>query len=503
MAQAYAEKLYESVPYFEINVVFTFNWRISFAGHQFLDMRNGHVKMLKHNKLVKNMECEITVTGLTSEAAGVGRYNGFTIFVPGALPGEVVKVRLIKITSSYAVGKLLEICSDPSPNRIVPSCPAFPHCGGCDLFHLSYDAQLDFKRQIVYDALTRIGGLERPVVFQCLPADEIFSYRNKCALPVGLHENSPSIGFYRPRSHDIIQCDSCRIQAPYVQMLISTVKDWMHTFHIPPYDETANRGILRHIIARHAEDSGEKMIIIVTAQEKLPHADMLVSTIRKKISGVVSIMQNINPGRTNVIMSDHNRLLYGNSWLDDSIAEIKCRISPQSFLQIHTKQAERLYRKVVEFCALTGKETVFDAYCGIGIMSLMLAKAAQTVTGVEIVPQAVENAVENAHRNQMTNVRFLCGPCEEIFPSLVRKGARADVLVVDPPRKGCAPEFLACIPQIHPQKIIYVSCHPGTLARDLRVLTQKGYLFRQALPVDMFPHTKHVETIVLLQRETL
>jgi 23S rRNA (uracil1939-C5)-methyltransferase len=474
--------------------------------------------------VVKNGEYEADVVGIGHNGEGVGRVGGFTLFIHGALPGERVKVKVLKVKSQYGYAKLLDVL-EPSPERAEARCPIYRQCGGCQLQHLSYPAQLEWKRRFVADSLERIGKLKvrdhfgatpvtvgepvrmeegnaatdeekAVVVHPTLGMPDPWRYRNKAQVPVGLHEDGLIGGFYAQGSHRIIDMDACIIQHERNDDVVRQVKRIARELGIPPYDETTGRGLLRHIVAKVGFRTGEVMVVLVTNGDTLPHQGQIIRRLRETIPGLASVCQNINTRQTNVIFGDRTRVLWGRDIIYDWIGDIRFAISARSFYQVNPVQTEVLYRKALEYAGLTGRETVIDAYCGIGTISLFLAQAARRVYGVEILPEAIDDARRNAELNGIRNVEFAFGRAEDVLPQWRRQGIQADVIVVDPPRKGCEPSLLDTIVAMRPARVVYVSCNPATLARDLRILEDGGYRAVEAQPVDMFPHTVHVECIV-------
>jgi 23S rRNA (uracil1939-C5)-methyltransferase len=444
----------------------------------------------------KNEDYEINIDSLGSFGEGVGRIQGFTVFVEGALPGERVLIKIVKVAKSHAYGKLLHIIQK-SPERVEPKCPFFKYCGGCQLQHLSYEGQLKYKTQLVRDAFERIGHLENVKVLPAIGMDEPWRYRNKAQFSVGLIEGKPAIGFYAPRSHNLINIDVCPIQHDIINRVTELVRKYIETYNIPVYQEETHKGIIRHVVTRTGFRSNELMVVIVTKCE-LPRKKELVSILREGLPNLTGIIQNYQTEKTNVILGSRNNILWGSDYIIDDIGDLKFKISPLSFYQVNPVQTEKLYDITLEYAGLTGKETVIDAYCGIGTISLFLAKNAAKVYGVELVPQAIEDAKENAEINGIANAEFLTGESETIMPRLSELGVKADVVVVDPPRKGCDEKLLQAITEMSPKRMVYVSCNPATLARDLRYMTDHGYQVEEAQPVDMFPQTSHVECVTLM-----
>ena len=439
------------------------------------------------------------INGLTSEGMGVGRIEGFTVFVDGALPEEQVTVKIVKLQKTFAYGKLISI-DRQSASRVEPACGIMKRCGGCQLQHLDYKAQLGNKTQMVKDVMTRIGGFKDLTVHDAIGMQEPWRYRNKAQFPVGFSDDVV-IGFYANRSHDIIDTDKCIIQDELNDKIIEIFKNYIKKFKVSVYDERTGKGLIRHIVTRKGFKTGEVMVCIVVNGESLTNADYLIDALKDSVPELKSIVLNINKQQTNIILGDKNIVLYGEGAIYDYIGQFKFRISPNSFFQVNPVQTDVLYNKALEYAALSGNETVFDAYCGIGTISLFLSQKAKKVYGVEIVPPAIENAKENAVLNGVDNVDFLLGESEKVIPEMYKKGIKADVIVVDPPRKGCGQELLDVIAEMQCPRVVYVSCNPATLARDLKYLAERGYKVQEVQPVDMFPHTVHCEAVALVVRE--
>lgn len=464
---------------------------------------------MQNTPVQKNSDYIIDIKGMGYEGEGVGKMGDFTVFVPGALTGERVNVKIVKVTKSFAFGKLLDIVM-PSPQRTEPVCGIYKRCGGCQLQHLSYEGQLNFKKLRVKDCLSRIGkqqireekDSEGILLHDTIGMKNPLRYRNKVQLPVGISmDGDISVGFYAERSHEIVNLESCYIQKDTADAIVRLTKEWMKKFSISPYDEHKHSGIIRHIMIRHAFRTDETMIVLVSKEKEIPHIDEFIELMVKNIKGLKSIIQNINSKKTNVILAEECITLWGSDVITDYIGKFKFNISPLSFFQVNPVQTEVLYSKALEYAGLTGNEVVFDAYCGTGTISLFLSEHASKVYGVEIVPQAIENAVENAKANGVKNAEFITGESEKVIPELIEKGIRASVVVVDPPRKGCESSLLEAIARMSPDRIVYVSCDPGTLARDIKILDDLGYEAAEAQPVDMFPQTSHVETVCMLTRK--
>lgn len=504
----------------------------------------------------KNEETIIDIIGMNHDGEGVGRANGYTLFVQGALPGETVRVRVMKTKKQYGYAKLLEIVK-ASPDRVSAPCPIYDQCGGCQIQHMSYAGQLAWKRQLVVDNLQRIGKLNVMVedadaqgdkenlnrlaeenvdqaaepaiseeqgngsnrirlrlegvmneeaaaqgirVLPTMGMDEPWRYRNKAQVPIGVAEGGLVGGFYAKGSHRIIDMETCLIQHEHNDEVVAKVKEIGSHLGISAYNEETGRGLLRHVVVKKAFRTGEMMLVLVTNGRDIPHKDEWIGSIREAIPHVASICQNVNKKQTNVIFGDETRVLWGRDVIYDYIGDVQFAISPRSFYQVNPVQTEVLYGKTVEYAGLSGKETVIDAYCGIGTISLFLAQHADQVYGVEIVPEAIEDARSNAMLNEMKNVKFEVGASEDVIPRWKEQGIEADVIVVDPPRKGCDPRLLDTILEMKPERVVYVSCNPSTLARDLRVLEDGGYRTVEVTPVDMFPHTVHVECVILMER---
>lgn len=449
--------------------------------------------------LEKNKEYTMQITGMTHEGQGVGRVNGMAVFVDGALEGELAEVKIIKLNKTYAVGKLVSI-PEASPNRAKPFCGAYRRCGGCNLQHLEYRAQLELKKKLVKDSLERIGGLSGVAIHDTIGMQQPYNYRNKAQYPVANTGGNIITGFYAARSHDVIESEECGIQDTVSDQVRKVVGRFITEKRIPVYDEAAHKGLVRHIVTRVGFRSGEVMVVLVLNGNALPAGDELVGRLMEAVPQIKSIYINSNTQKTNVILGSKNILLYGNKTIMDTIGNYKFLISPHSFFQVNPVQTEVLYSKALEYAALTGAETVFDLYCGIGTISLFLSAKARKVYGVEVVEAAVEDARKNAALNNVKNAEFFTGEAEKVVPQLYDNGIRADVVVLDPPRKGCEESLLRLLAQMQPERIVYVSCNPATLARDLKYLDAQGYKVMEAQPVDMFPWTGHVETVVWMSR---
>ncbi|MGF7060235.1 23S rRNA (uracil(1939)-C(5))-methyltransferase RlmD [Brassicibacter mesophilus] len=445
----------------------------------------------------RNDIVEVEIIDISHEGTGVAKIDGFTVFVEGGLLGDTGKARIIDIKKNFALGKMIEI-TNPSMYRVEPKCSISNICGGCQLQGLSYDAQLEIKTNKVINDMKRIGKLDDVIIHKTIGMDKPFRYRNKAQIPVGLVNNKTSIGFYKKGSHNIIDTNSCIIQHSISDKVTEVVREYMSQYKVMPYDSKSGKGIVRHILTKISFKTTDTMIVIVTNGRKLPYKDELVNKLKESIPNLRSIVHNINSKRTNQVMGPKSITIHGDDKIVDYIDELKFNISPESFFQVNSIQTEVLYNKALEYAELKGNEIVFDIYCGIGTISLFLAQRAKKVYGIEVVSQAIKDAKENAKINGIDNVEFFDGTAEEIFPMLYKKGIRADVIVLDPPRKGCDQSVLDTIVKMQPEKVVYVSCNPSTLARDLKYLDENGYKTVEVQPVDMFPQTGHCEVVTLL-----
>ena len=446
----------------------------------------------------KNSEYEIEITDIGNDGEGIGKYAGFTIFVNNVLPAEKVKVKIVKVKKNFAYGKVIEYIIK-SENRTEPFCNVANRCGGCTLQHLKYPAQLEFKRKKVYDALTRIGGFENPDVKKCIGMENPYNYRNKAQYPVGQADGKLKIGFYAKRSHEIIDSQNCEIQHEENSEITDIIRRFMVTEKIQAYDEITGKGLVRHIMIRTGFHTGEKLVCIVINGKRLPKAEKLVEMLIN-VKGITGIVLNENTENTNVILGKTNIVLWGRDFITDYIGDIKFNISVHSFFQVNPVQTKVLYETALEYADIGQNDRVLDLYCGIGTISLFMAKRAKKVIGVEIVSQAIEDAQKNAELNGITNTEFICAPAEKAAEKIYDSGFTADVIVVDPPRKGCEKSVLDTILKFLPKKVVYVSCDPATLARDLKVLCEKKYTAEKIQPVDQFCFSTHVETVVLLSK---
>ena len=445
----------------------------------------------------KNDIITATITDLTHEGSGVAKINGYTLFVPDSLPGEVVRLKVVHTKKDYGYGRVEEML-EKSPDRVDPPSGNLGRSGDAQLLHLSYEGQLKFKQKQVEDALTRIGGLKEIKVLPIFGMKYPWHYRNKTTVPVSSRNGELIAGFYQKHSHYIIDMDDSPITDEMVNGVFLEVKRIAKDTGIEPYQEETRRGSLRHIIVRIGQATGEVMVVFVTKTKDLPHRKRFIDDLTSKYPQIKSIVHNVNAKRTNVIYGDDTRTIWGRDVIYDNIGSVKFAISARSFYQINPSQTRVLYEKALEYAKLSGEETVIDAYCGIGTISLFLAQKAGKVYGVEIVPEAVEDAKANAELNGLDNAIFEAGKSEDVIPAWYKKGIKADVIVVDPPRKGCDEALLKTIINMKPKRVVYVSCNPSTLARDLRILEDGGFKTLEVQPVDMFPQTSHVECVAQL-----
>ena len=440
----------------------------------------------------------IEITGLSHEASGVGRIEERVVFVPETIPGDRVKVRLVHLKERLGYGELVEIL-EASPDRRRRSCPHADRCGGCQLQHMDYQAQLRWKRQQVVDAMERIGGLDVEIL-PVLGMDQPYHYRNKAQLPLGTQQGELVMGFFQKGSHDIVDLQTCEIQHPLITKLALAVKRSVKELSIEPYDEVSHTGVLRHAVIRVSFSEEKLMLILVTRTPDLPAKQELIAKLTSDVPELVSIAHNTNSRVTNVILGPKTRTIWGDRYLMDTIGHLQYAISPGSFFQVNPMQTKVLYDLVRDAIQLTGSETILDLYCGAGTIGLYLASQTKAVIGVETFAAAVEDAKYNATLNGVEEATFLVGKAEEVLPELIREHQRVDGVILDPPRKGCDPSLLETLVTSKIPKICYVSCNPGTLARDLNYLHEHGYSIGSIQPVDMFPWTRHVETVVLITR---
>ena len=460
----------------------------------------------------KNEIVMVTIEDLGVGGEGIGKADGYTLFVKDAIIGDTVEAKVTKAKKTYGYARLMRVLK-PSPYRVEAVCPQARRCGGCQIQEMDYQKQLDFKFEKVYGNLERIGGVDKEilnaVMEKTVGMDDPFHYRNKAQFPIGTDKEGHLVaGFYAGRTHNIIPCTDCALGVPVNKEILETILTFMKAFHITAYDESAHKGLVRHVLIRFGFTTKEIMVCLIINGDTLPQGEILCERLAA-IPGMKSITLSINKEKGNTIMGREIRLLWGETFITDYIGDVKYQISPLSFFQVNPVQTEKLYRLALEYADLKGEETVWDLYCGIGTISLFLAQKAKQVYGVEIVPQAIDDAKNNAKINGITNARFYLGKAEEVLPAYYEKygmehpgeKAHADVIVVDPPRKGCEESLLQTMVDMQPDRIVYVSCDSATLARDVKFLRENGYEIAKARPVDQFCHTCHVETVVLLSRK--
>ena len=468
--------------------------------------------------MVKNQIVTITIEDIGNDGEGIGKYEGYTLFVKGAVVGDVARVKVLKAKKTYGYAKVEELIT-PSPDRVGPKCPVAGRCGGCQLQHLSYARQLAYKADKVKNCLLRIGGVAEEqlekVMEPIIGMEAPFYYRNKAQYPVGTDKaGNPVMGFYAGHSHNIIDCTDCAIQEPVNAVILPVIKAFMVENKISAYDEENGKGLLRHVLTRVGFQTKEVMVCLIINGKRFPGAMELAEKVSAAVEAfrdaegnggyvLKSFCLNVNTEKTNVILGQEILPVYGDNYITDYIGDIKYRISPLSFYQVNPKQTVKLYEKALEYAELSGNEVVWDLYCGIGTISLFLAQKAKKVYGVEIIPQAIEDAKINSELNKLSNTEFFVGAAEEVMPAKYKESSgtmKADVICVDPPRKGCEESLLDTVAAMEPERIVYVSCDPATLARDVKYLGEKGYALKKVCPVDQFAHTGHVESCVLLCR---
>ena len=451
--------------------------------------------------LSKNKEYIVDIVDIGQGGVGIGKYEGFTVFVDGGLVQDKIKVKITKSKKNYAVGDIVEII-EKSPFRVERKCSeSLRQCGGCQIQELDYQKQLDIKTNEVKQVISRIGKLDDVVIHDTLGMEHPFRYRNKAQFPIQKKDNMPVIGFYKKKSHDLISTDECIIQHEVNDKIIKIIKTYIRAYNVSIYDEKTHKGLLRHLVTKVGFTTGEVMIVLVANGKKLPYLKELASVLKENIPGFKTLVVNVNTQKTNVILGKENIVAYGDGMIRDYIGELVFEISPLSFFQVNPLQTEVLYNKALEYANLGENDTVFDIYCGIGTISLFLAQKAKKVYGIEIVEDAIKDAKINAKINNMDNVEFYVGKAEEVVPKMYKEGKRANVVVVDPPRKGCDEKVLDTIVSMEPDRVVYVSCNPSTLARDLAYLNERGYKCHEIQPVDMFPHSVHVENVAWLSKE--
>jgi len=449
-------------------------------------------------EIKKNDRIQLKIDSCSSNGSGVGKHNGMAIFVPATAVGDEITAHILKVKKSYAFAKVENVIN-PSADRIVPECPVYLKCGGCVFSHMTYEAESKIKAGHVAECFRRIGGVE-PEFEPIIAATDEKRYRNKAQYPVAIENGEVKTGFYSPHSHSVVHCPDCLLQPAEFETILSVFSDYIKKYNVSVYDETSHRGLLRHIYIRKGTASGEIMVCAVINGKKLPAEDMLVNALTEKESSIKSIILNSNTKDTNVILGTECRTLWGEDCITDILCGLKFRISPLSFYQVNRNQAEKLYNKAAEYASLTGSETVLDLYCGAGTIGLSMSEKAKEIIGVEIVPETIEDAKINADLNGIRNARFICGDAAQAAETLRNEGVTPDVIILDPPRKGCSPEMINTAVQMSPERIVYVSCDPATLARDCGIFKDLGYKTVKATPVDMFPRTGHCECVVLLER---
>ena len=456
----------------------------------------------------KNDDLRLEITAFSALGTGIGRYQGFTVFVDGAVPGDVIDAHIIKVKPTYAVGIILRVIK-PSKDRIMPDCAVFDRCGGCSFRALSYDAELQYKKQKVQDALTRIGGLDVEVK-EILSTGQTAGYRNKAQYPVALTaDGKTNIGFYAKKSHRVIDCRDCKLQPPTFEAILHVIARWAAAYGVSIYNEETHTGLLRHIYLRKGFATGETMVCLVTLRDELPHADALIGSLLDADRSVCSVVLNVNPDKTNVVLGRQCRTLFGKDEIEDILCGLRFRISPLSFYQVNRDQAERLYAKAAEYAGCDENAVLLDLYCGVGTIGLTMADRVKQLIGVEIVPQAVEDAAKNAEKNGITNARFLCGDAAEAARQLEQEHIRPTAVILDPPRKGCDERLIQTVAAMQPERIVYVSCDPATLARDYARFAALGYTcpekngFHCVTPFDLFPRTQHCESVLKLIRSDM
>lgn len=450
-------------------------------------------------ELKKNTILKVAIEGYTSEGDGVAHQEGRVIFVKGALMGETCEVRILRDAKNIIYAKVEKII-DPSPDRITPSCANFGKCGGCDLLHMTYDEELRFKKRRVEDALRRIGGLDVSLS-GIIGAVDTENYRNKAIYAVGKIEGRAVTGFFRERSHDIVPTERCLIQAAVSDRATEAVRRWMDRYAVPAYNEALRTGSIRHVFCRYAFATQKALVTVVTFERSIPHPDALIGEVRRLCPEAAGVVLNVNKTRGNTVLAGEFTTLWGDDFIVDELCGLRFKLSPRSFYQINSAQAEKLYAQALDYAGLTGRETVLDLYCGTGTITLVMASQAARAIGAEIVEAAIEDARENAALNNITNAEFICADAGDAAKRLQADSIRPDVVVVDPPRKGLAPEVIETVASLSPDRVVYVSCDPATLARDLKLFAPLGYKAVEATAFDMFPRCAHVETVVLMSRK--
>ena len=446
----------------------------------------------------KNKIYRAEIIAYAGDGSSIARIHDMVVFVPGGAVGDQCDIRIVKIAKNYAFGRIERIFIK-SKHRIEPECPHASKCGGCCYWHISYEEELRAKSKKVQDAMQRIGGIAMEPEAVC-GSDSIYHYRNKAQYPVGMKDDTIITGFYRARSHDIIPMEHCLIQTELADNLAKCVRDWMTEYHVAPYNENTHNGLIRHVYVRSGFATGQVLLCIVTKSAKLPAVGELIQAARQAVPGLCGIVLNINKKTGNAILGDRYITLWGNDTLEDVLCGNRFQLSPAAFYQVNRAQAEKLYEAALQYAELDQTKTALDLYCGAGTITLALAHSAKEVIGAEIVPQAVENAKQNAKLNYITNARFICADAGQAATHLAEEGTRPDVIVVDPPRKGMDQATIDAIGVMAPERVVYVSCDPATLARDVKLLGEQGYQLKKYKVYDLFPRTFHVETVVLMSK---
>ena len=447
----------------------------------------------------KNEIYETEIVGMTADGSGVCRIDGMAVFVPMTAIGDKLKVRIVKVLKNYAFGIIEELLSG-SKERCEPDCPVFRQCGGCTFRHVNYQEELHYKEQFVHDVFERIGGLH-PKFEPILPCEERDGYRNKAQYPVTSLNGHLACGFYAKHSHRVIPFTGCKLQPPIFTEILEFLLPWLEQYAIIPYDEKKHSGELRHIYLRRGYHSGEIMLCLITRVSIKNKLQKYIPQLRKQFPQIVSVTESVNPEKTNVIMGKSVSVLMGQTFIKDTMCNCEIDISPQSFYQVNTKQAEKMYRLAKKYAQLSGTEILLDLYCGAGTIGISMADSVQKLIGVEVVPSAVENAWRNAEQNHITNAQFFCGDAGTIADTLQKQHLAPNVIVLDPPRKGCDTLTIQAVSKMSPQRIVMISCNPATASRDCKLLSEEGYSVQQVTPVDLFPATSSCECVILLSRK--
>ena len=449
--------------------------------------------------MTKNQEFTARIEGATSEGLGVARLEGRAVFVKGAIPGENCRIALTKIGKTAVYGRLLEVL-EPSEHRTAPDCPYYGRCGGCDYRHMDYALEAQLKADRVAQTLTRIGGLDVPGL-PITPAQTTEGYRNKAVYPVRTVNGAPEVGFFRARTHELIAVEHCRIQNSVADAARQALLGWMKQYNISAYDEESLHGYIRDLFVRTADATGEVLVCVVANTERLPRAKELTAAMQAAVPGLTTLLHGVHTRPGNAVLGDRFVILLGDGYIEDILCGLRFRISARSFYQVNRDQAEKLYEKALEKAKLTGNETVLDLYCGTGTITLCLAKQAKQAIGVEIVAEAIEDAKQNAALNGIENAEFFCADAGEAAAKFAAEGIHPDVIVVDPPRKGLSADVIEAIDTMAPDRVVYVSCDPATLARDVKLFAERGYIAHDAETVDLFPRCAHIESVLCLTRE--